>query len=367
MWKKNKPLGEAELYALLLSDSEEDGLAELDESNSEASDNDGCEPEAHEGNLSITELENEEVLATTSENIDSKRSNVSDVLCEGRTWRYLAPKKGIYDVNDDANLAEKDQFYDLLNETLIKVGNQREIILLGDFNSRVGKREKDPVIGRYGEEAENDNGRRLIELCQQHQLRIWNGYFKHRDIHKYTWHQDTRNIKSIIDYVITKQNTKLNIQDTRAYRGKECGSDHYNVRSLQEYSTKILYQNRLNEKLLEEYLTAETNQLYEHITDCIHHAAQEALGEETRTVHRSAGKITWNTQLKEQRNKKQEAYKRWLNTKNLEDKEIYKVQQRISKDMTRNNKNETWDAKCKEVDCYIGGARSSATWKLVKT
>jgi hypothetical protein len=36
----------------------------------------------------------------------------------------------------------------------------------------------------------------------------------------------TKNLKTIIDYIITKQNLKLKIQDVRAYRGPNCGTDH---------------------------------------------------------------------------------------------------------------------------------------------
>jgi len=35
-----------------------------------------------------------------------------------------------------------------------------------------------------------------------------------------------KNLKTIIDYIITKQDLKLKIQDVRAYRGPNCGTDH---------------------------------------------------------------------------------------------------------------------------------------------
>ena len=34
------------------------------------------------------------------------------------------------------------------------------------------------------------------------------------------------NLKTIIDYIITKQDLKLKIQDVRAYRGPNCGTDY---------------------------------------------------------------------------------------------------------------------------------------------
>jgi len=75
----------------------------------------------------------------------------------------------------------------------------------------------------------NDNGSRLIENCEQYGLRIKNGFFQHRNVHRYTWTQIARQLASIIDYVIIKQHTHFKPQDVRVYRGAECGSDHFLV------------------------------------------------------------------------------------------------------------------------------------------
>ena len=41
------------------------------------------------------------------------------------------------------------------------------------------------------------------------------GFFNHRNIHEYTWEQHTKNLKTIIDYIITKHDLKLKIQDVK--------------------------------------------------------------------------------------------------------------------------------------------------------
>jgi hypothetical protein len=45
-----------------------------------------------------------------------------------------------------------------------------------------------------------------------------------------------KNLKTISDYIKTKQNLKLKIQGVRAYRGPNCGTDHKLV------AAKILFQ-----------------------------------------------------------------------------------------------------------------------------
>jgi hypothetical protein len=173
------------------------------------------------------------------------------------------------------------------------------------------KKTGDTVIGNFGEDMVNDNGERLIELCTQKSLKTWNGFFNHKNIHKYIWEQHTKNLKTIIDYIITKQDLKLKIQDIRAYRRPNCGTDHkllvakilfpymhtttdkhkekkenaetmvdrnrkYNIESLQNESTKFLYQQRLTNKLNQNEF-ADTEEMYNYLKRYIHEAAKEAL------------------------------------------------------------------------------------------
>ena len=108
------------------------------------------------------------------------------------------------------------------------------------------------VVGPFGEEVINDDGDKLVDVCEQYSLKILNGYFKHKRIHQYMWHQDTLELKSIIDYIIAKQNSGLKFQDIRVFTGMTVGSDHYIV----------------NAKILFSYGKNNTTELRENITDC---------------------------------------------------------------------------------------------------
>lgn len=59
-------------------------------------------------------------------------------------------------------------------------------------------------------------------------------------------------------------------------------------------------------------------------------------------------------------------YEKWLNSKNLNNKTIYKEEHIKYRNAINKNKNDTWERKCKE-DCYIGGTKASAAWKLIRT
>ena len=228
-------------------------------------------------------------------------------------WGYKLTIIGICAPNEDNGATVKDEFFANLNEEIVKSDSGRQLILMGDMNGKTGRKTGDTIVGNFGEDRVNDNGERLIELCTQTSLKIWNVFFNHKDINKYTWEQHTKNLKTIIDYIITKQDLKGKIQDVRAYRGPNCGTDNkllvakilfscmyttkdkyeekkentvtevnkkgkYNVESLQNESTKFLYQQRLNNKLSRNEFT-DTEEMYNYLTICIHEAAMEALGE----------------------------------------------------------------------------------------
>lgn len=151
-----------------------------------------------------------------------------------------------------------------------------------------------------------------------------NTFFAHKDIHKYTWYQHTRGLRSIIDFIILKQKSGLKFSDVRVQRGAECGSDHnlvvakiyipfigmtarrteaeigtvenvkYNLDSLQHDSVKNLFAWRLERKLV--IMERSTEDEYQHIKNCMKEAAEEALG---RRVERSNKPFWWDSDIEE--------------------------------------------------------------------
>ena len=83
---------------------------------------------------------------------------------------------GIYGPNEDEPVANKDFFYETLQRVVTNFGN-RELVIIGDFNARIGRSSNSHIIGRFGEEECNDHGARLIDLCEQNSFKITNGFF----------------------------------------------------------------------------------------------------------------------------------------------------------------------------------------------
>lgn len=111
--------------------------------------------------------------------------------------------------------ATKQDSFEETDDILVEIGNNQEIILLGEFTSRTGSKMKNNIVGPFGEDTVNDNMHRLIHLCGTHDLRINNGFYKHKNIHRYTWIKNSRKSRSIIDYIIRNQSSALEWNEVR--------------------------------------------------------------------------------------------------------------------------------------------------------
>ncbi|KAL3877277.1 hypothetical protein ACJMK2_035009 [Sinanodonta woodiana] len=111
---------------------------------------------------------------TASFSTKKKRINIDIIQC--------------YAPTNDSEEEEKDDFYDRLL-TIIQDRPQRNIIIvMGDFNAKIGSdnRGYEEIMGQHGLGEINDNGERFANLCATSNLVIGGSVFSHRRIHKAT-------------------------------------------------------------------------------------------------------------------------------------------------------------------------------------
>lgn len=75
--------------------------------------------------------------------------------------------------NDETELHYKE-----LQKDITKVAIKDHIILMGDQNARIGKEPIPKLIGIYGEDSLNQNGRKIREFVAFNELKITNTCFK---------------------------------------------------------------------------------------------------------------------------------------------------------------------------------------------
>lgn len=122
----------------------------------------------------------------------------------------------------------KDRFYEALDEALHKVPKGDKILLLGDFNARVGNNSVvwKGVIGHHGVGHSNANGLRLLSLCAEHNLIITNTIFQMQNKYKTSWMHPRSKHWHLLDYIIVRRADLRDVHVTRAMRGAECWTDH---------------------------------------------------------------------------------------------------------------------------------------------
>ena len=127
----------------------------------------------------------------------------------------------------------KEEFYASLKRVTESVSLDDKLIILGDFNARVGCNRSlyGQVLGNFGKGTVNSNGDLLLNFCAQFNLVITNTIFKQPDIHFYSWMHPRSKRWHLLDYVLTRQRDKREVHNTRAMRAPECSTDHILIKS----------------------------------------------------------------------------------------------------------------------------------------
>ncbi|XP_069741682.1 craniofacial development protein 2-like [Narcine bancroftii] len=128
--------------------------------------------------------------------------------------------------------AEKDKFYTDLRNLIQRTPTADKVVILGDFNARVGKDSETwpGILGKHGVGKCNDNGRLLLELCAEQRLVITNTLFQQRDSLKTTWMHPRSKHWHLLDYILVRESDKRDVLHTRVMPSAECHTDHRLVR-----------------------------------------------------------------------------------------------------------------------------------------
>nr|VZI42798.1 unnamed protein product [Spirometra erinaceieuropaei] len=117
--------------------------------------------------------------------------------------------------------AVRDKFYEDLHAILATVRKADNLIVLGDFNVRVGTDHTAwrGVLGPHGLRGSNDNGLLLLRACAEHRLILTNTFFCLPEREKTTWtHPRSRNWH-LLDYVLVQRRDQRDVLVTKAIAG----------------------------------------------------------------------------------------------------------------------------------------------------
>jgi hypothetical protein len=136
-----------------------------------------------------------------------------------------------YAPTEDGKADEKESFYSLLDKTLVSLHRSDIVLMMGDFNAKVGCNNEDVehIMGKHGTGDCNEKGELLIETCGNHGLMRGGTLFPHTECHKVTWvsPDPQGRTQNQIDHICISKNWRKSLLDVRNKRGADVGSDHH--------------------------------------------------------------------------------------------------------------------------------------------
>ena len=132
----------------------------------------------------------------------------------------------------------KDKFYEDLEALITAVPREDKLVILGDFNARVGTDYQawEGVIGRHGVGKSNSNGHLLLKTCAAYNLLITNTIFRLANRNKTSWMHPRSKHWHLIDYVIIRRRDRKDVRVTKAMCGADCWTDHRLILSKLNFS-----------------------------------------------------------------------------------------------------------------------------------
>jgi len=154
---------------------------------------------------------------------------------------------------------QKDEFYQLLSESLSTISKGNDLVLAGDFDAWVGAEYEqwNGVLGHHGLGKMNKNGQRLLELCTNYNLVLTNIFFAGSLNSKVTWMHPRSRRWHQLDHIVVRRRQLNSVKHTCSMHSADCGMDHALVRTScllllasffsQQYKMQSVHQHRNNE------------------------------------------------------------------------------------------------------------------------
>ena len=164
-------------------------------------------------------------LAGPPKGVNDRLMTMRLPLCRGRKFITIISAYAPTMTNPDET---KDKFYEDLNTVITTVPHADKLVMLGDFNARVGCDSVcwEGVIEKHGVGNCNSNGLLLLQTCAEHGLLITNTVFNLPTRNRTSWMHPRSKHWHLIDYVIVRKRDRQDVRVTKTMCGAECWTDH---------------------------------------------------------------------------------------------------------------------------------------------
>ena len=280
-----------------------------------------------------------------------------------------------------------ENFYEQLEEEIRSTKESDMLIVMGDFNSKIGEDNHgyEDIMGKFGCGTRNEHGEKMLEFCQRNELFITNTQFFHRKNHRHTWTHPTQIYKNCIDYVLVKKRWKSSFHNTKVMHSADFGTSHelvlsnikikfkskkqkpfneprFNVEKLREDSVREEYKITIGGKfaaLMD--LECNTNELWTLGKDILVESAENLLGTKRKI------KQIWMTQEVLQKcDERRDAKRKKRDNPTTENKDTYRRLCREVENKCKQAKREWVEQKCNVCEESFRKGNSKELFKTVK-
>ena len=120
-------------------------------------------------------------------------------------------------------------FYEEIEKAIKIVKSDEVLIVMGDWNAKVGDEPIPGVMGRFGLGNQKERGQRLQQFCMENRLVIANTFFQQSARRTYTWKSPGDMYRNQIDFILIRNRFKNAVKQVKTYPGADIGSDHVPV------------------------------------------------------------------------------------------------------------------------------------------
>lgn len=193
-------------------------------------------------------------------------------------------------------------FYHSINTIIEKIPKHELLMVMGDFNARLGAGIRSLHVGEHGLGERNERGDLLETFAESNDLVVMNTFFRLPPRRLYTWKspQDKpgRIVRNQIDYLLVNRRFRNSCTSVKTYPGADIESDHvplvgvfkvrmkrvrkktpkvYNMRLLKEPETKRKVEMKLNTQINDIGDQLETERTIEKIQKAVEGVKEEYL------------------------------------------------------------------------------------------
>jgi hypothetical protein len=131
----------------------------------------------------------------------------------------------VYAPTTSVDKKDMEEFYRILQSVLNEIPRKDVVILMGDWNAKIGKGEESELVEKYGLGNRNEAGEWLLEFCEENALFLANTFFSQPERRLYTWTSPNGKYKNQIGYIIGRRRWRSTIQVVKTRLDANCGLD----------------------------------------------------------------------------------------------------------------------------------------------